>query len=190
MRRLLFVLLGLFMAAAPAVRAYSAGDELVGTPAPEFDAIEWLDHDAAIFLRVAVRRDSPMWADAFSMGVDREAKIVRHVEVDETVSVRFEKRRARSPAAISDTHIRFAERAIAVVAKKKVLAESGHDEIDVAVVVDVGRGAAHAVAVTFETGGLRDIEEAAASHISVERIGRRRIAVPGKGGAVHEIEIG
>ncbi len=129
-----------------------------------------------------------------AVGVRRPVDVIDDEQVETPVVVEVEPGAGHTPLTAGNPgafgHI--VEAAVAAVAQQLVLPHTGDEEIDVAVVVVVGRGGAHGVADTTHTGRLGDVGETHLPIIPIETVrvvGRALLERRGLG-AVGEENVG
>ena len=127
-------------------------------------ALAFVGFRRAIGLRLAVER-------AEQILLDRPVHVVRDEEVEQTVAVVVEPRRARRESGIGDPRARgdVGEPAAAEISEQVIRAERGHVNVDVAVVVVVARGGAEPVHLHREPRRARDVGERAVAVVVVQR---------------------
>ncbi len=138
---------------------------------------------------MAVRGNPGDRAHAFLVGLDFEVQVVRDVEIEKPVAVELEEggagrpaRRRRAPRErkVPSPLLRYRWSIPNAVTK----------HVDVAVIVQIGRGASHSVALARDPGVLGHVAEGTVPEISVETVRLPRSARSWKRRPVDEEEVG
>src|SRR3972149_2061485 len=108
----------------------------------------------------------------------RDVDIGTDVEVEEPVEIQIAEGSPSAPRVVLHSRLGLDESPVAVVAKERVSAQTGHVEIAVAVVVDIAHGAAERPAPVVYAGTSGDVVErespAPAKESAADRRGRER----------------
>src|SRR6476620_10336064 len=122
-------------------------------------AVQTVGNRAIVSRTAVIRRTGGV--GAFLVPRDREVEIVGNEKIQIAIAVVIEKRRARAPQRIADPrflrHIR--ESAVAVISKQRLRSEARDQQIEIAVVVVIADGGAHAVGAKRHARLGRDVGE-------------------------------